>query len=140
MGGLLSFEIFRFSNAGLIFLLLWLYGISCMTFSIFVSVFFSKSRSAVVLGLMVFFVSYFVSFAVNDSSESRPNKTLASLLPNIAFSLAFGVLASFEQGQSGIQNDNLSTLNNNYTFGTGIGFLVLDILIMALLSIYFEQV
>lgn len=140
VAGLLAPVTFRFSDPGLIFLLFWVYGISCMSYSILVSVFFSKTRSAVVLGLMIYFVSYFISFAANEVDVSYTNKTLGSLLPNLAISLACDVLSRFEKGQAGVQNDNLNTKIVNYSFGTGLGFLFLDSLIMLLLAVYFEQV
>ena len=133
-------EVFKYSSVFYIFLMFWLYGLSCLAFSVLMSMFFSRSRTALLMGIMVFFASYFISFAVEDANVSQGEKIAASLLPNIAFSLSAGVLAEFEKGQVGIQPDNSYDVVNNYSFGIGILFLFLDTVIFILLAFYLEEV
>ncbi|CAG9334831.1 unnamed protein product [Blepharisma stoltei] len=140
VGTIISAGLFKYSAPEMIFLFFWLYGINCMAFSIFISMFFSRSRSAVMLGLMAFLISYFISFAVNDPTLERGDKTAASLLPNVALSLGSDVLAYLENGQAGVQNDNLDSEVHNYTFGTCIAFFVIDSVIFTVLAIYLDQV
>ncbi|CAG9334836.1 unnamed protein product [Blepharisma stoltei] len=140
VGAIISIGLFKYSNAGMMFLLFWLYGLSCMTFSIFISMFFSKSRSAVMLGLMTFLITYFISFAVTDHTLDQGSKTAASLLPNIALALGIDVLVQMETGQVGVQSDNLSDEVYHYTFGTFIAFMLIDSGIFTILAIYLDQV
>ncbi|CAG9334828.1 unnamed protein product [Blepharisma stoltei] len=140
IGGLISISLFKYSNAGMLLLLFWLYGISCLTFSIFISTFFSKSRSAVMLGLMAFLVSYFISFAVTGSSRDQGSKTVASIFPNVALTLGCNVLAKLEDGQEGVQSSNTSTIVEHYSFGTCLAFLVVDSILFILLAIYLDIV
>lgn len=98
--------VFKYSNAGLIFLMFWLLGFTCLGYSTLMTAFFSKARTAVVFALLVFFVSYFVSFSVDDRNIDESKKNAASLLPLTAFSLSLGNLSKFEIGGSGIQLDN----------------------------------
>lgn len=73
-----------------------------MAFSTLVTVFFSRGRTAVMIGLMIFFVQYFVSFAVDDPKISQNQKNAASLLPLVAFRLSMISLIEYEIGGKGI--------------------------------------
>ena len=133
-------KIYTYSNPGLIFVYFWFFGISCLAFSILLSMFFSTSRSAVLIGIPVFIGSYFVSFAVSDSQLAMSRKAGASLLPTVAFSLATTVITTLETGQTGVTNDNLNFETENYTFGTYLWVIIIDIIYMGLLSMYLEYV
>ena len=93
---------FAYSNGGYIFLLFLLFGLSSMAFSFFISVFFSRARSAVMVGLMIYLVSYFLVFAVDDPKVPESEKLAASLMPPMAFSLGITTLATLEAGQVGV--------------------------------------
>ena len=136
----ISGKVFTYSNSGLIFLFYWLFGLSCISFSIFLSMFFSKSRSAVLLGVPLFIGSYFVSFAVIDPSISLNKKTGASLLPTVALDLATTYLTVVETGQAGVQTSNIGEINGNYNFSTYLGIICVDIVYMALLAVYLDLV
>jgi ATP-binding cassette subfamily A (ABC1) protein 3 len=133
-------KVFTFSRPGLIFLYFWLFSISCIAFSIFLSVFFSKSRSAVLIGVPVFIGSYFVSFAVNDPLLSMNKKAGASLLPCVAFSLGTNVITRLEQGQRGMQPNNSRYEISNFSHGLYFGMIIIDIVYLSLLAAYLEAV
>lgn len=137
---IISAGIFKYSNPGIIFITLLLYAYACMCFSLLISVIFSKSRSGVLVGLMLFFISYFISFAVDDQDRPYGSKSAASLMLNTALGLTMGVLSKLESGQQGVQNYNVNQMYNNYTYGTGIAFFVIDGTIYFLLALYLEQV
>src|SRR5574343_90665 len=137
---IVGMKVFTFSRPGLIFLYFWLFSMSCIAFSIFLSVFFSKSRSAVLIGVPVFIGSYFVSFAVNDPLMSMNKKAGASLLPCVAFSLATNVITNLEKGQAGMQFDNSSYEIINYTHGLYFAMIIIDIVYLSVLAIYLEAV
>ncbi|OMJ94066.1 hypothetical protein SteCoe_2836 [Stentor coeruleus] len=133
-------KVFTNSNGGLIFLYFWLFGMACIAFSIFLSMFFSKSRSAVLVGVPIFLGSYFVSFAVNDPLMSLNKKAGASLLPTVGFSLVTSVICQLETGQTGIQSNNSDYVVGNYNFAIYIGMMIIDIVYMSILAAYLEAV
>jgi ATP-binding cassette subfamily A (ABC1) protein 3 len=137
---IVGMKVFTFSRPGLVFLYFWLFSMSNIAFSIFLSVFFSKSRSAVLIGVPVFIGSYFVSFAVKDPLMSMNKKAGASLLPCVAFSLATDVITNLEKGQAGMQPDNASYEITNYTHGLYFAMIIIDIVYLSLLAIYLEAV
>ena len=47
-----SQSVFKQSNKGIVFITFWLYGLSCCMFSYFISVFFSRAKTASTLGVV----------------------------------------------------------------------------------------
>jgi ATP-binding cassette subfamily A (ABC1) protein 3 len=132
--------IYTYSNGGLIFLYYWLFGISCIAFSVFLSVFFSKSRNAVLVGIPIFLGSYFVGFAVGDPLMSMNKKAGASLLPCVNFGLGTDILVNLELGQKGMQVDNSNRIINNYSHGIYFAMIIIDIVYLSVLAAYLEAV
>ena len=132
--------IFKYSNGGLIFLYFWLFAISCITFSMLLSVFFSKSRSALLVGVPLFIGTYFISFAVSDPLITMNKKAGASLLPCVAFSVGTNVITNLETGQIGIQTSNPDYEIANFSHGLYFTMIIIDIVYMALLTFYLEAV
>lgn len=137
---IISSGIMKYSNPGIIFVYYELYAFTCIAYSILITVFFSRSRSAVMVGLMIFISTYFISFGLNDKNTDEDSKNAASLIPNVALALACNVLSGFEQGQSGVTFDNIFTAYQNYKFVTCLGFFILDTIIFILLAWYLEKV
>ena len=133
-------KIFAYSDPGLIFLYFWLFGLSCMTFSIFLSTFFSRSRTAVLIGVPIFLGSYFASFAVSDPTVSQATKVASSLLPTVAFDLATAYLCLVETGEDGVHNGSLGDLQGNYSFSLYFIMICADICYMGLLSVYLDLI
>jgi ATP-binding cassette subfamily A (ABC1) protein 3 len=65
---ILSFNVFKYTNKGIIFLFFWIYGLSLFGLCIFLQSFFSKARIAAITGTLVYFGTSFVNVAVGDSS------------------------------------------------------------------------
>ena len=137
---IVGMNVFTYSSPGLIFLYFWLFGLSCLAFSIFMSVFFSKSRSAVLVGIPIFLGSYFVSFAVDDPLMSTNKKAGTALLPCVAFSLGTKVITSLETGQMGMNVDNPDYEIYNFTHGLYFAMILIDIAYMGILAAYLEAV
>lgn len=64
----LSFNVLKYSNKGLIFLLIWIYGLSLFGLAVFLSSFFSRARVAAIAGTLVYFGTSFIDVAVQDES------------------------------------------------------------------------
>ena len=133
-------NVFTYSNPGLIFLYFWLFGLSCLAFSVLMSTFFSKSRSAVLVGIPIFLGSYFVGFAVDDPLMSTNEKAGTALLPCVAFSLGTKVITSLETGQMGMNVDNPEYLVGNFSHGLYFAMILIDIFYMSVLAAYLEAV
>ena len=133
-------HVFKYSSGGFIFLYFWLFGISCIAFCFLIQTFFSRGRTAVIVGLMLFLVMYFISFAVVGSDIPESSKNPASLLPPIAFVLGANNLGNFEKGRFGVTADTANTLFQGYRFSTCLIMMVVDTLIFTVLGLYLEAV
>lgn len=92
----LSFNVIKYSNKGLIFLFFWVYGVSLFGLCIFLQSIFSRARIASISGTFVYFVTSFINFVVSDANVSSGAKSLASLLSTIAVSLGAQIFGNFE--------------------------------------------
>lgn len=68
---------------------------STTAFSFWMSAFFSKSKTAAILGVLPYFGGYFISMALTPTS-TRTAKLLACLHPSAAFTLAMGAFTEYE--------------------------------------------
>lgn len=66
----LSWIIFEYSNKFIVFLMFFLYGTSCTAFSMIFGALFSKSKTAILVGVLVFFTSYFTIFSITDNTTN----------------------------------------------------------------------
>lgn len=61
--------IFANSNFFLVFLMFFLFGLASISFSYFISAFFSRSKTAAVLGTILFLVAFFPYFSVSENTK-----------------------------------------------------------------------
>ncbi|RLN87878.1 hypothetical protein BBJ28_00019430, partial [Nothophytophthora sp. Chile5] len=105
--------LFANSSPVLIFLFFFLFGLSILGYGFLVSTLFSNSRTGAFVGMVLFFLMYFVSEAFTDSSaESRI--TLGCLLAPVALSFGVTTIADFEATGTGAGFDNLNSVNVNF--------------------------
>ena len=96
-------QIFPKSDPLLIFAIFWVFGISSTTFCVLVSVFFTRSRTATVLGGVCFFAAYFAYFGISTSSSVTRSTLLGgALLTPTALGLAMDVIGSLESNGVGL--------------------------------------
>lgn len=62
----LSFNVLKYSNRGLVFLFFWVYGQSLFGLAVFLQSFFSRARIAAIAGTLVYFGTSFINVAVQD--------------------------------------------------------------------------
>jgi ATP-binding cassette subfamily A (ABC1) protein 3 len=133
-------RVFPASNKALIFLLFFLYALAATAFCFLVSVFFTKSRVAAVLGSIIWVAAYFPFFALTAATPGYV-KTAASLLAPTALGCAMDVIASLETNGLGATPTTATTqVINNWTLGSSIGMLILDIFLYASLAWYLDAV
>ncbi|KAL3669965.1 hypothetical protein V7S43_005338 [Phytophthora oleae] len=132
-------KLFPNTNALLLFLFFFLFSMSVLGFAFMISSMFSKSRTGVYVGFIMFFIMYGVTGAYSDSS-SESSKNIACLLAPVG--LVFGVnsLSSAETSQVGISFSTASNRINNFRFSTALWYFSFDTILYTLLGLYFEKV
>lgn len=103
---MLKGAIFPNSDGFLIFLFMWVFGISLFGFCILVMPFFSKAKSASIFSSMLYFGSNFLVEVVRDPSYSQDMKVFASIFPTVGIELGAISMGVFENAGIGLHWDN----------------------------------
>ncbi|TMW64067.1 hypothetical protein Poli38472_014184 [Pythium oligandrum] len=131
--------LFENSSVIVIFLFFFLFGISLLSFGFLVSTLFSKARSGAFVGMIFFFLMYFVSTVFTPQTAENA-KTIGCLLSPVALSLGVKVVANLESTGAGITFSNMDVLSENFRFSTSLIFFVIDSILYTALGLYFEKV
>lgn len=92
--------LFKYSSPVYIFIYFLVFFISASSYAILVSNFFSNSRTAAIIGCLVFFMGFFIYIGLQNSNSSRNSILAACLHPAAAFS--FGTYSFIEVRKSNI--------------------------------------
>lgn len=137
---LLKIFIYTYSNYFFVLIIQVFCSISLILHGLLITVFFSKSKTAVLAGAFLLFVEYLFVQLVRKNSLVYTVKAFASLSPVIALSFASDIFLEMEASEIGINFDNYNVMVNNYSILTAMMFFLISSGIFLLLFIYFEQV
>jgi ABC-type Na+ transport system ATPase subunit NatA len=133
-------SVFEFSDDLPVFLYFFIFSLSVINLAFLLATFFSHSKTAAIMGTLLFFATYFPFYAVTDPALNPFWKILTSLFSPTAFALGAGVLADLETGQIGINAGSMFTVVGNYTFFNCLFMLSLDTILYGLLASYFDKI
>lgn len=106
--------------------------------SFFVQVFLSRAKLGVVITLLFFVLQYVASLVItNSSSQTESFNTMMSIVPHVAYILAFSNILYFQSKQV---TASFFTSINNYTLSTAIFSFAGNILIYLMILWYLDQV
>jgi len=128
------------SDFRLLFLFLFTFCLSEITFSFLIASFFSKAKLAAIVGPVCLFCSIlprYIFFGTNRYEEQQ-SKYLASLLSPSAFSFGADILADYEYAGVGVQMNNID--DGLYNFRGCVQIMFFDFLWYGLLAWYLDQV
>ena len=128
------------SDFRLVFLFLFTFCLSEITFSFLIASFFSKAKLAAIIGPVCLFCSIlprYIFFGTNRYEEQQ-SKYIASLLSPSAFSFGADILADYEYAGVGVQLNNID--DGLYNFRGCIQIMFFDFLWYGLLAWYLDQV
>lgn len=134
-----------YSNSDFVFLFIFwfLTFIAAVTvFGIFIASFLTKSTRAVLVGLLLFFIGYFLIIAADIETGSGTLIQVLSLHPVTAFSYGMVEIGRLEDAGQGL---NSSTFNqtdspSGYTFATTIVMLMFDSILWSVIAWYLNRV
>lgn len=87
------------------------------------------------------FISWFLSFVIQDAAAPSQNQYGLSIFPNIAMTQTIkGLAHSNFNLEGGATFKSISTSHNGYSVAGGLIALVLDVIFWALLGTYLDQV
>lgn len=130
---LLSWKVLPLTSGGLLFLFIWLYGLSNFGYILLMQSLFTSSRTASILASLAFFLTSFLDRLVSSSTPLPEwQRTLASILPTISMSRGLQNILAFEKGLSGLQTGNVAAIYYGHRVSTSMWMFVVSMLMMAL--------
>ncbi len=136
---LVGSSLFYYSDFWLIFAYFFVFFLSAVAYAIFISTFFTNSRTASIVGSLVFFGGFFVYVGLVNPTNSTI--IAACLHPATAFTFATLAFAEYEDTAIGVTSYTWNTSNDyNVTFQECLNMLFFDSLIMLTLAWYFDKV
>ncbi|CAJ1333106.1 unnamed protein product [Effrenium voratum] len=149
-------SVFQHSDKFLVFLFFWLFGLCAAQFNgglatdqmdlqvvtlcSLIAVFFSKAKTASVVGALLFFLLYFPYLRLDGLTELAWQKMLASLSPPVALSIGVGLIAQFESSGEGVRWSNLDESLDNSSMAQCLVMLLVDTGLFAVLAWYLDKV
>ncbi|XP_038065899.1 ATP-binding cassette sub-family A member 5-like [Patiria miniata] len=127
---------FRKSNFGVIFLTLFFYGMSLVSFSFMLTPFFSRSLVAGAAATVVVLILGLIYIPFGLFEITTVVKWLVSFFSPVAFALAMDQALSLEEIQVGVQFNNLIVDG----FPPYMVMLLIDTVLYLLLAVYFDNV
>jgi ATP-binding cassette, subfamily A (ABC1), member 3 len=138
-----AFNAFYPQSSFLYIWILWFLGwTAIISFSMFLASFFSRSTTATLVGLLVFFSGYFLTLAADFEFGNTTAIKAISLHPIAAVSYALQEIGRLEDGGVGLTADtyNYSNTLSGYNVGIAYRMLILDCFLWGFLAFYFNRV
>ena len=128
------------SSKMIFFIFSFLYGTSMFGISIIIVALFPKKRSSATGAAIFFFLTYFLTFAINNPSITKVPRILLSFIPNIGMTYAIGTFYHLEMQGNGLMLSTLNAPYNHFSFLDGVIMMIVDIFLYTLLGLYLDQV
>jgi len=139
--GFASINLFNYSQSSVVFVYFLLFTLSSLSFSFFIASLFERTNVSVVVGLLVYFIGYFLFAALSGSDAALGPQLLVSLLPSAAFCFGTITISEWEGGLIGVKWSNIAeSSSQDYTMAICFGMLILDMILYAVLGVYFDAV
>jgi len=132
--------LFEHSDSFLVFTYFLLFFLSATSYAIFMSTFFTNSRTAAIVGSLVFFGGFFIYVGINGSTD-RTSIMLACLHPATAFTFSSLAYVEYEDTGMGVTfftwND---TQSNVITFRDCLNMMFIDAIYLGFLTWYVDKI
>lgn len=123
-----------------IFAMFWLYGMSIFGLGFFFQAMMDKKRIAIIISILIYFVMFFVSAAIQSDDVTNTIKMIMSLLPPTALSLGIKVITKYEINFINFTNKNVYTQFENYSVGSMYLMLFVDFVLYMFVGFYAQNV
>ena len=122
-----------------IFGFIWLYGMSVFSLGYFFQAIMDKTRIAMIISILIYFLMFFISAAVSSEDVKNFPKIVLSLFPPTCLQLGVIVIAKFEVSFLKFDSSQVSFPYQNYSVGNMYGMLFFDFFLYLFLGFYLEN-
>ena len=137
---ILYYKIFKHVNFWFIFLLFFLFGMNIFSLIIFFQSFMNKTRLAMILSILFYFLMFFISNPISNENVSHFVKIIFSFFPQSALQFGIDIFSKFEVNFISFNKSYLNMMFGNYKIIDLYVMLIVDFFIYLILGIYFENV
>ena len=116
--------------------------ISCIVFCFLIAAISTKATKATLIGIMLFFVGYFVPSTVDYQNGDRTLVALMSLHPVTAYTYGLIMMGYLEDSGVGVQSTTLrsSEFPSGYTFASSLSMLLFDSILWGFVCWYLNRI
>jgi len=134
-------KLFEYSDTSMIFLYFFVFFLSATSFSIFVSTFFTNSRTAAIVGSLLFLGGFLSYVGIQTTNPSRATILLACLHPATAFTFSTLAFAEYEDTSIGVTSFTWdSSASYNVTFRDCLMMMLIDCIWLTGLTWYIDKI
>ena len=133
-------QVFKHVHIVFIFLLFFLWGMCVFSLAFFFQSFIDKTRVALILSLLLYFIMFFLSMAVMSQNANKILKIVLSIFPAVAIELGVIIYGYFESHFKDLEFKHLAKTYQNYSILTMIIMLFIDFLLYLFLGYYLQNV
>ena len=123
-----------------LFLLLFLWTMDVFGLIFFFQSFIDKTRVALILSLLIYFVMFFLSMACMDESAKKAVKIVLSIFPPVCIMLGIILLGKFESNFKQFHYGDYTKTYTNYSLGVMNLMQLIDFLLFLFLGYYLQNV
>ena len=135
-----GFGVFAATSPSVIFVFFFLFSTSSIGYAYTVHTFFDQAKTAGVVGMLLFFSSYFMYTAFRSEETAGWIKQSICLLSPCSFAYGLDIIVAFEEAEIGVNWGNMHEMTNGLTFSTVLFMMVVDTALYCLCGLYLEQV
>ena len=133
-------QVFKHVNVIFIFLLFFLWGMCVFSLAFFFQSFIDKTRVALILSLLLYFIMFFLSMAVMSENANKILKIILSIFPPVTIELGVIIYGYFESHFKDLDFKHLTKTYQNYSVLTMIIMLIIDFFLFLFLGYYLQNV
>ena len=116
--------------------------IACIVYCCFIASFSTKATRATLIGIMLFFVGYFLPFVIDYQDASSALIVLVSLHPVTAYTYGLTMMGYLEGAGVGVQSTTITSSGfpSRYTFSSSLFMLLFDSIFWGVASWYLNRI
>ena len=124
----------------LIFSILFLWSLDLFALIFFFQSIIDKTRVALILSLLIYFVMYFISMACMNEGAAKYLKIILSIFPPVCVELGIVLLGKFESHFKTFHNSDYTKIYTNYSIFIMNLMQLIDFFLYLFLGFYFQNV
>ena len=123
-----------------LFIILFLWTLDLFSMIFFFQSFIDKTRVALILSLLIYFATYFLSMACMDEGAARALKIVMSILPPVCIELGIVLLGKFESHFRQFHPNDYTKIYTNYSIFIMNLMQLIDFFLFLFLGYYLQNV